>query len=155
LVILYYTVPVKEEMRLGSGLRLLVVLALFAVVLTWQIRKIINSKQPGIRAIETLAVTVPLFLLLFAGTYYVMAVNGAGNFSQEHLSRTDTLYFSVTIFSTVGFGDITATSQSARVAVIIQMILDLIILGVGINALTHAAKVGRQRQAAAEDRDHA
>jgi voltage-gated potassium channel len=155
LVVVYYIVPVNEDMRLGSGLRLLVVMAFFVVVLAWQIRKILNSKQPGIRAIETLAVTVPLFLLLFASTYYVIAVNGAGNFNQEHLTRTDTLYFSVTIFSTVGFGDITATSQAARVVVIVQMILDLVILGVGINALTHAAKVGRQRQAAAEDSDPA
>ena len=155
LVLLYYFVPVREGLRLGSGLRLLVMLALFAVVLAWQIRKIVNSKQPGIRAIETLAVIVPLFLLLFAVTYYVMSVNGTGNFSQEHLTRTDTLYFSVTIFSTVGFGDITATSTSARVVVTVQMILDLIILGVGINALTHAAKVGRQRQSATAEPDAA
>ena len=155
LVLLYYIVPVKEGMRLGSGLRLLVVMALFVAVLAWQIKKILNAKQPGIRAIEALAVTVPLFLLLFAGTYFVLSVNGAGNFNQEHLTRTDTLYFSVTIFSTVGFGDITATNTSARVVVIIQMILDLVILGVGINALTHAAKVGRQRQAAVEDTDPA
>ena len=70
---------------------------------------------------EALAVTVPLFLLLFAGTYFVLSVSGAGNFNQEHLTRTDTLYFAVTIFSTVGFGDITATSTSARVVVIVQM----------------------------------
>ena len=155
LVLLYYIMPVHEGLQLGSLLRLLVVIALFVVVLAWQIRRILNSKQPGIRAIEALAVTVPLFLLLFASTYFVMSVNGTGNFNQEHLSRTDTLYFTVTIFSTVGFGDITATSPSARVVVIVQMILDLIILGVGIKVLTHAAKVGRQRQAAAEDTDPA
>ena len=155
LVLLYYIVPVQERLQLGSGLRLLVLMALFVTVLAWQIKRILNAKQPGIRAIEALATTVPLFLLLFAFTYFVMSVNGTGHFSQEPLTRTDTLYFSVTIFSTVGFGDITATSQSARVVVIIQMILDLIILGVGINALTHAAKVGRQRQSAARDTDPA
>jgi voltage-gated potassium channel len=94
---------------------------------------------------------VPVFLLLFAGTYFVLSVDGVGNFIQEHLTRTDTLYFTVTIFSTVGFGDITATSTSARVVVILQMILDLVILGVGINAFVHAAKVGRQRQSATEE----
>jgi voltage-gated potassium channel len=151
LVVLYYIVPVNEGLRLSSGLRLLGVLALFVAVLTWQIRRILTSKQPGIRAIEALAVTVPLFLLLFAGTYYVLAVNGAGNFNQEHLTRTDTLYFTVTIFSTVGFGDITATSTTARLVVTLQMILDLVILGVGINAFVHAAKVGRQRQSATND----
>ena len=120
LVALYYLVPVRETWRLSSGLRLAVALALFAAVLLWQVRIILNSKHPGVRAIEALAVIVPLFLLLF--------------------------YFAVTIFSTVGFGDITATSETGRVVVSLQMVLDLIILGVGINALLHAAKVGRQRQ---------
>jgi hypothetical protein len=151
LVILYYTAPVHEGWRLATGIRILVALAVLVVVLIWQIRRILTSKQPGIRAIEALAVTVPLFLLLFAGTYFVLSVNDAGNFSQEHLTRTDTLYFTVTIFSTVGFGDITATSTSARLVVTLQMILDLVILGVGINAFVHAARVGRQRQSAADE----
>ena len=68
--------------------------------------------------------------------------------SQADLSRTDPLYLSVTIFSTVGFGDISATSQSARLAVTSQMILDLLVLGIGINAFVHAARVGRERQSA-------
>jgi hypothetical protein len=150
LVTLYYSVPVHEGLRVSSGIRLLIVMALFVAVLAWQIRRILNSKQPGIRAIEALAVTVPLFLLLFAGTYFVLSVNDPGNFSQTPLNRTDTLYFAVTIFSTVGFGDITAVSSTARLVVSLQMILDLVILGVGINAFVHAAKVGRQRQSATE-----
>jgi hypothetical protein len=35
------------------------------------------------------------------------------------------------------------------------MILDLVILGVGINAFVHAARVGRQRQSAADGTDPA
>jgi hypothetical protein len=42
---------------------------------------------------------LPFFLLLFATTYFLMSVHGSGTFSQEHLSRTDALYFAVTIFS--------------------------------------------------------
>jgi voltage-gated potassium channel len=103
LVALYYLLPVDEEWRLTSGLRMVLGLALFVAVLIWQIRKVLTSKQPGIRAIEALAVTVPLFLLLFATSYFLMSVHGSGNFSQDHLTRTDTLYLAVTIFSTVGF----------------------------------------------------
>ena len=60
-----------------------------------------------------------------------MSTLGTGNFSQEDLSRTDALYFTVTVFSTVGFGDISPTSESARLVVSGQMILDLFILGFG------------------------
>ena len=154
LVALYYLLPVDEELRLSSVLRMVVGLALFVAVLIWQIRKVVTSRYPGIRAIEALAVTVPLFLLLFAATYYLMSVHGSGTFSQDDLTRTDTLYFAVTIFSTVGFGDISATSQSARLVVTFQMLLDLVILGVGINAFVSAARLGRKRQTAAEETGH-
>jgi hypothetical protein len=100
------------------------------------------GRSAGIRAIEALAATVPLFLVLFASTYFMMSTFGTGNFSQEDLSRTDSLYFTVTVFSTVGFGDISPTSESARLVVSGQMILDLFILGFGVNAIVSAAKMG-------------
>ena len=67
---------------------------------------------------------VPLYLLLFASTYFLMERASAANFTQP-LTRTDALYFSVTVFTTVGFGDITAKSETARVVLIIQMLADL------------------------------
>ncbi len=153
LVTVYYLVPVHEAWRLASGFRLLLTLALFGALLVWQVGKILNAKHPGVRAIEALAVTVPIFLLLYAGTYYLMSFYGPGSFSQENLTRTDTLYLTVTIFSTVGFGDISPVSETARLVVTSQMILDLIILGVGINALLHAAKVGRARQSTTDEQE--
>jgi voltage-gated potassium channel len=151
LVTIYYTLPIDAGGRLSPGLRMVVGLVLFFAVVTWQIRMVLRSRHPGIRAIEALAATVPLFLLLFAVTYFLMSANGPGNFSQADLSRTDSLYFAVTVFATVGFGDITATGESARLVVTSQMILDLLILGFGIRAFVHAARVGRERQSATED----
>ena len=55
--------------------------------------------------------TVPLFLLLFAANYFLMAQADLGNFNVDSLTRTDALYFTVTVFATVGFGDITATTK--------------------------------------------
>ena len=52
---------------------------------------------------------VPLFLLLFASTYFLMERASAASFTQP-LTRTDALYFTVTVFSTVGFGDISPKS---------------------------------------------
>ena len=48
----------------------------------------------------------------------------AASFTQP-LTRTDALYFTVTVFSTVGFGDITAKSEAARIVLIVQMLADL------------------------------
>ncbi len=148
LVALYYTLPLEGMVGLSSWLRVAVGLTVFAIVVAWQIQTVVRASYPGIRAIEALASTVPLFLLVFATTYFLLSANHAGSFSQENLSRTDSLYFVVTVFSTVGFGDISATSQSARLVVTSQMILDLVVLGLGINAFVSAAKLGRQRQSA-------
>ena len=75
----------------------------------------------------------------------MLAALPAANFG-EHLSHTDGLYFTVTVFSTVGFGDITAKTETARLVVTGQMIADLIILGVAIKIIVGAVKRGRQRQ---------
>jgi voltage-gated potassium channel len=62
LIALYYALPMDEKWSLSEGVRLVVGLAVMAVVITWQIRTVLRSRFPGIRAIEALAVTVPLFL---------------------------------------------------------------------------------------------
>ena len=87
---------------------------------------------------------LPLYLVLFASTYFVMERTSAASFT-EPLTRTDALYFTVTVFSTVGFGDITAKSEVARVVLIVQMLADLALLGVGIRVLVGAVQRGRQR----------
>jgi amino acid transporter len=103
------------------------------------------SPNPAIRAIEGIAGTAPLFVLLFAATYFVMARADPARFSIPDLSRTNALYFTVTIFATVGFGDITATTETSRIVVTVQMVLDLIVLGLGVRAFVGAVRLGRER----------
>ena len=131
------TTATVVELVLGS-------LVLFAVIV-WQIRQIVQSEHPGIRAVEALAFSVPLYILLFATTYYLMDHANAATFTQP-LTRIDSMYFSATVFTTVGFGDITAKGQGARVLVTIQMMLDLVVIGLVVRLVVNAVKVGRQRQ---------
>jgi len=58
----------------------------------------------------------------------------------EPLTHTDALYFTVTVFTTVGFGDITAHTEAARLLVTFQMITDVIVIGLGIQAIIEAAR---------------
>jgi len=62
------------------------------------------------------------------------------------MTHTNALYFVVTVFATVGFGDITAQTEAARLLVTGQMITDLIILGLGAKVILGAVQRGRQRQ---------
>ena len=89
---------------------------------------------------------MPLFILLFATAYYLMGRADAKDFT-EALSRTDALYLTVTIFSTVGFGDISPQTETARLVVAGQMILDLIVLGVGIKIILGAVQRSKARSA--------
>src|SRR6266487_621963 len=123
LVALYYLLPLDRPLDTGTAIRLLIGLLVFAGVTVWQVRAIAGSRFPGLRAAEALGVIVPLYLLLFASTYYLIERASAANFTQP-LTRTDALYFSVTVFTTVGFGDIAAKSETARVVLIVQMLGD-------------------------------
>ena len=86
-----------------------------------------------LRAVASIAVVVAL------------ATHSASNFG-EHLTHTDALYFTVTVFSTVGFGDITAKTETARLVVTGQMITDLVVLGLGIRIVLGAVSRGQRRQ---------
>ena len=94
----------------------------------WQIFRITWSDYATLRAVEALAFIVPAYLVLFAAIYFLMNHNNQATFGTSQ-TKLDSLYFSATVFTTVGFGDITAKIQAGRAVVLVQMILDLMILG--------------------------
>jgi hypothetical protein len=147
---LYFVLPLKglDHLPLGVGLGVAIT-ALFGVT-AWQVAAISRADLPGVRAIEALAVTVPLFLLLFAASYVMLSRDDPTNFTTGPLTRIDALYFTVTVFATVGFGDVAATSQLARGLVTVQMMLDLLIIGLGIRVFVGAVERGRSRRRAGE-----
>jgi voltage-gated potassium channel len=145
LVVLYYVAPLDTALDTRPVLLLVLCLAVFAAIVTWQIWAITRSDYPGLRAIETVAAVVPLYILGFAVAYFILERTNSAYFSQP-LTRTGALYFSMTVFSTVGFGDITAKTDPARVIVTVQMFFDLILLGFGARAFLSAVKLGRKRR---------
>ena len=147
LVVLYYMLPLDRPWDADTAVRLLVGLLVFVGLVVWQVRTIIDSRYPALRAAEALGLILPLYLVLFASTYFVMERASAGNFTQP-LTRTDALYFTVTVFATVGFGDITPKSEVARELVMVQMLGDLALLGIGARLLLTAVQRGRERRSA-------
>ena len=149
LVAIYYLLPLdRTSIGVAVGMLVFGLLALVGLV-AFQVRSIIKAKYPALRAVGALATSVPLFLLLFAGTYFVMGGISEANFN-EPLTRTDALYFTVTVFATVGFGDIVATTQGARVVVMGQMVAGIVTIGLGARVIVDAVKRGQQRQPVSE-----
>jgi voltage-gated potassium channel len=147
LVVLYYRLPLTGAFEASTVALLLAGLALFAGVITWQVRAILRSDYPGLRAIEALAAAIPLFLLVFAAAYVTLADAQPSAFS-EPLNRTDALYFTITVFATVGFGDIAPVATPARVVAMVQMLGDLVVVGLVLRVMLGAVKEGRERRAA-------
>jgi hypothetical protein len=149
LVAIYYLLPLNGT-SIGLTIAMLVIGLLGLVVLiAFQVRSIIKASYPALRALGTLATSVPLFLLLFAAAYFVLSGISPGYFS-EPLTRTDALYFTVTIFATVGFGDITATTQATRALVMGQMVAGIVVVGLGARILVDATQHGRRHQPESE-----
>lgn len=145
LVVLYYVLPMDTTLDTRSVLLLILCLAVLTAILIWRIRAITQSEYPGLRAIETLGAVVPLYILAFATTYFLAERADSAYFSQP-MTRTGALYFSMTVLSTVGFGDITAKTDAAQLVVTAQMFLDLILLGFGARVFVGAVRLGRQRR---------
>jgi voltage-gated potassium channel len=145
LLVVYYLLPLDRSAGgalvawLGAGL------VAFMAVAALQIRAILRAPYPALRAVTGFGIAIPLFLLVFASTYLSIAAGDRQAFS-EALSHTDALYFTVTVFSTVGFGDITPSSQSARIATTLQMVGGLLVLGLLARVVVSAVQESRERQ---------
>ncbi|MEV6118530.1 ion channel [Streptomyces sp. NPDC052109] len=145
LVTAYYLLPLDWH---GGGVTALILaggLLAAGLFFWWEVRLIMRSASPRLKAVEALAATVALYLVLFASGYYLLEHAVPGSFS-EHLRRTDALYFTLTTFTTVGFGDITAVSEPARVLVMCQMACSLLLVGLAARVLSAAVRVGLRRQ---------
>jgi hypothetical protein len=141
----YYAAPLDRPLDRGTGLLLFGALGLFVVLVVLQVRGILRSRRPRLRAIQSLIIGVPLLMVVFAATYCTVDAQQAGAFT-ETLSRTDGLYFTVTVFATVGFGDIAPVSELARVLVTIQMITGLLTVGVIAKVLVGAVRMAESRR---------
>jgi hypothetical protein len=145
LVTAFYVLPLDERGTAGASALLVGGLAAVLLVFGWEVRAIVRSPHPRLKAVEALAATLALFLVLFAGAYYLLDRSSPGAFS-EPLTRTDALYFTLTTFSTVGFGDIAARSQTGRVLTMLQMCGGLLLVGVAARVLAGAVQAGLRRR---------
>jgi voltage-gated potassium channel len=149
LVVGYYAAPLDGPLHSGTGIGFALGLAVLVLVLAWQVRAILSSDAPRLRAIQAVAVGLPLFVVLFAATYAVLGRIDAGSFTEE-VGRTDALYFTVTVLATVGFGDIAPLSEPARIVVTIQMVLGLVAVGLVARIILGAVQVAVRRREGAE-----
>ncbi|MGY1622949.1 potassium channel family protein [Geodermatophilus sp. SYSU D00965] len=146
LLLVYFALPLDRAFTAGTVAALGAGVMVVALLVTWQVRSILRAPHPALRAVEGIALSLPLFLLLFATAFVQLSGSDPGAFT-EPLSRIDGLYFVVTVFATVGFGDIAPVSDVARVLTTAQMVGDLVLIGLVLKLFL--AAVDRRRRARA------
>jgi hypothetical protein len=84
-------------------------------------------EDSGVR-LEVLVAIVYGLVVFFALTYLSLSTREDEFVGIEN--RVDSMYFTVSTVATVGFGDVHAVGSAARLVVTIQMILDLLVIGI-------------------------
>ena len=117
----------------------------FLALTGYQVYAVIKSPFPRVRAVEAATMCVPVLIVLFSMTYFLTSASDPHSFSQI-LSRLDAVYFTTTVFATVGFGDIAPVSEVARTMVTVQMALDIVVVGLLAKVLLRAVERRRTRR---------
>ncbi|TDD88908.1 potassium channel protein [Actinomadura darangshiensis] len=140
----YFAAPLTRSFTTVTFVALTGALVVLGVLVAWQARAIVRSPSPRLRTAEALGTSIPLFVVVFAASYCLMG-NATPDAFTEPLTHIDALYFTITVFSSVGFGDIAPRSQAARALTTVQMLGDLVILGVAVKVLFEAMRRGVER----------
>lgn len=151
LVLAYFVVPVEHDpngARLAVRIAATVIMVLtVAWLVTGQVRRQLAAPVPsGVvdgRSLARLAVALVGGLLAFALADYVIAATLPGQF-QGLDTRVDALYFALTTLTTIGYGDVHAQGQFARVVVCVQMAFSVGVIATGASILVRQLTSGRR-----------
>lgn len=127
-VLAYGLIPVQPASATAT---VVVSLVLGGFGFAWAFRheahRISSSASPTLAALEALVLVVSLFVLWFALVYVALSTSDPAAFTED-VNKVAGVYLSMTVLTTVGFGDIVAVTDTARVVVTLQMICDVVLL---------------------------
>lgn len=147
LMAVYWFVPLEWFDDSWSAFAVLVIgLSGYLFLVVRRMTRLRDSPRPMADLGEALVVVVVTLVTLFALTYAILSRNIDGAFNVP-LDKHSALYFSMTVTTTTGFGDIVAATNSVRDVVTFQMFITLLILAVAVRGVTAAAQYSRKRHA--------
>jgi len=133
----YARLPLRGDLRwLGIGVGVAAIIGIVPITVR-RFHAVRRSEEPVLVALEAIVLLVSMLVLGFAAVYYAMDAN-QGQF-EGLVTRVDSVYFTVTTLSTVGYGDVHATGTAARVVVTVQIMLNLAFLGIVVRVMARAA----------------
>ena len=130
LLTIYYLVPIRETMSVPDQvMRGAFSLLVLVAVVAWITREVVRQSSHRTAEVnqDRLLLLVVVGLMFFALIDLVIARTGSSEFVGLE-TKTDALYFALTTLATVGFGDVHAEGQVARLLLIAQMIFNIVVL---------------------------
>lgn len=140
----YLVAPLGSRLWLGITISVLAILLSLPLLLR-RARAVRNSTRPVQDALRAIAVFGSVLIVAFASLHYAIAMNTEGQYIGLS-TKIDGLYYTVTMLSTVGFGDVSASGQLARAIATVNILFNLVALGIGLRLMTHAAQERFQEQ---------
>ena len=136
LVAAYAVAPVPDEAwSIGTfALYAVVCLSIFAVVTVMALVRLSKARRPLFEGLAFVSIMAAILVLSYAWLYLVMSVGDPTSFT-EQLNKVSSVYFTVTVLATVGFGDITPTGDISRLVVTSQMILGFTLITIAIKTV--------------------
>lgn len=110
----------------------LAVVAAFIAVVVRRAHRIRTSERAVLDSLEALGLALSLLIFGFASVHYLLALDGQFRGLE---TKIDAVYFTVVTIGTVGYGDITPIGQGARVAVTLQILFTLTVVGAAIRII--------------------
>jgi voltage-gated potassium channel len=147
LLLIYFVVPAEPRLPTGAivarGATTVLVFAVLAFLIVRQLRLEVE-RGPDYR-VDGLVASVMAVIVVFSLAYYIMAERNPSQIAGLH-TRIDALYFTVSTLATVGFGDVHATGQAARVMVLLQMFFNVVFITTAATLLSGRVRaVAEQR----------
>ncbi|PKW13933.1 ion channel [Saccharopolyspora spinosa] len=125
--VVYYLLPTGRFGLFGT-VNAVVIFALgltaISALIMFQVRRFrIEGARHG-SSIAGVVASLYLAVLFFAAVYFGLAAHDPGSIAALR-TKTDALYFSLSITSTVGFGDVHAVSEFARAVAAVHMTFNI------------------------------
>src|SRR4051794_34871933 len=92
-----------------------------------------RAADSGIARLRSLLMAVYVAVLFFATAFYLLQRADPQQFTGL-VTRLDSFYFTLSVVSTVGFGDVHASGQAARAMVCAQMLFNVLVISLALAA---------------------
>ncbi len=147
-LVLYFVIPVgfhSDRGVLERGALSILAISLVGALVIWQVLRQVDDPS---RRIDGLLLSMVAGVLVFALAFYRLHLEDGHQFIGMS-TRVDSLYFTMTTLLTVGYGDINAEGQLARVLVLFQMVFNVVVIATAASTLNSRVRENAARRAEA------